>query len=660
MNYVESFNLFGTEAKQIPCIKGTGAPTDKTEGAAGCFYMDTDTGEIYKCVSVSEGAYAWEPVGGSAVGKVTESGGVIFGNESNQATGEASIAAGDVAMRVDGEYAENAEGKVYVVSVDCELAKRDDVISAGYEVISLEELNNGTDTYVLTSTGGYCLREDARFNEAVGSGSTANGLGAISFARASKSLGYRTQTGCPPSEDWFDKRPELIQVMGAIQGDGSIEVYPGGSTSTNMTHTCPILGSVLIFEYSATKEESGDSVNASIRFQFKKASGGYTEKTHSLVTNGEIQVVKIDVPSGYTEVYVYWRTGLVNSGSTVFNIKNQKIFFCDKESIGQGAVATGADTAALANHDYAGGLRTLVKGPCAFGHGRDLVVTGEGAFGAGVGGQALEYGAFTCGDQNKSRMYNAFTCGAYNEANNSNVLVGGTHNLSGIGNQAVFGKYNAQRTDAMLVVGNGTSATRNNALVVKTDGNVLADGAFTPNGADYAEFFEWQDGNPSAEDRIGLLVALTGEKIRLAMPGDDVLGIVSGTAAVLGDSAAMHWKYKYMTDEYGRVLYDMVEEFMEYIDPDTNETIPISTGFMPQPRLNPDFDPESTYIPRDERKEWDQIGMMGKLYTRDDGSCSAGDYGCPGENGVLTKSDTPTNIRVMKRTSDNIVLVLLK
>jgi hypothetical protein len=60
MNYVESFNLLGVEAKQIPCIKGEGAPTTATEGVVGCFYMDTFTGDTYKCTAVSGGVYTWE------------------------------------------------------------------------------------------------------------------------------------------------------------------------------------------------------------------------------------------------------------------------------------------------------------------------------------------------------------------------------------------------------------------------------------------------------------------------------------------------------------------------------------------------------------------------------------------------------------------------
>jgi hypothetical protein len=42
-----------------------------------------------------------------------------------------------------------------------------------------------------TSDGWYDP-EDIRFNEAYGTGSTASGMGAVAYSRASKSLGYRT------------------------------------------------------------------------------------------------------------------------------------------------------------------------------------------------------------------------------------------------------------------------------------------------------------------------------------------------------------------------------------------------------------------------------------------------------------------------------------
>ena len=59
LNYVDHLDLFGVPAKQIPCDTGEGAPTTATVGAVGCFYMDTLTGDVYKCVSVNGGEYGW-------------------------------------------------------------------------------------------------------------------------------------------------------------------------------------------------------------------------------------------------------------------------------------------------------------------------------------------------------------------------------------------------------------------------------------------------------------------------------------------------------------------------------------------------------------------------------------------------------------------------
>ena len=70
MNYVQSFNLFGVDAKQIPCIPGSGAPTTATEAAIGCFYMDTssETKDVYKCVNITDGVYTWELLSSHAKG----------------------------------------------------------------------------------------------------------------------------------------------------------------------------------------------------------------------------------------------------------------------------------------------------------------------------------------------------------------------------------------------------------------------------------------------------------------------------------------------------------------------------------------------------------------------------------------------------------------
>ncbi len=66
MNYVEGIKIGGATAAQIPSIKGTGAPTTETYGAVGCLYMNTDNGDMYKCISDTDGVYIWETIDGNS------------------------------------------------------------------------------------------------------------------------------------------------------------------------------------------------------------------------------------------------------------------------------------------------------------------------------------------------------------------------------------------------------------------------------------------------------------------------------------------------------------------------------------------------------------------------------------------------------------------
>ena len=231
-----------------------------------------------------------------------------------------------------------------------------------------------------------------------------------------------------------------------------------------------------------------------------------------------------------------------------------------------------------------------------------------------------------------------------------------------------MGKYNIKDTSNRLIVGIGSSDTnRKNGFTVSSAGAGWFAGAVTSAGADYAELFEWQDGNPDAEDRIGLAVALDGEKIHLANAEDDVLGIISGTAGVMGDNAAYEWKDKYLTDDYGRIIYDEpVEDFIEYTDyadptnPETWVKAKETAGFHRYPKMNPEYDPNAEYIGRETRKEWDAVGLIGKLYANDDGTCKINGFAKVAENGILTASEGKTNMRVMKRINGNVVWIFMK
>jgi hypothetical protein len=61
MNYVENFDILEKKVKQIPCITGQGAPST-VDGAVGMLYIDTDSGLVYKCTSVSVDGFVWKDI----------------------------------------------------------------------------------------------------------------------------------------------------------------------------------------------------------------------------------------------------------------------------------------------------------------------------------------------------------------------------------------------------------------------------------------------------------------------------------------------------------------------------------------------------------------------------------------------------------------------
>lgn len=229
--------------------------------------------------------------------------------------------------------------------------------------------------------------------------------------------------------------------------------------------------------------------------------------------------------------------------------------------------------------------------------------------------------------------------------------------------QSVSGRFNIIDTSNKYIniVGIGQDENnRANALGVTWDGYLDLNKSVRTAGADYAEFFEWEDGNPGKEDRVGYVVAINGNKIHKAKEDDKVLGIISATTSIIGDSHSFVWKNKYITDEFGRIQYDVVEEFEETINPETQEIEQHSVGFASYPRVNPEWNKDKEYLPRDQRPEWAAVGLMGKIFTRDDGTCQIGSYAKVGNNGILTHSEEETTMYVMERSSDNVVLIMLK
>lgn len=250
----------------------------------------------------------------------------------------------------------------------------------------------------------------------------------------------------------------------------------------------------------------------------------------------------------------------------------------------------------------------------------------------------------------KAGGYHTIASGKYTNAN-------GFYTIAAAEGANIWGKYGIITEPYSIALANGTAIkTPGLAFKVLSDGSVHADAEYTTPCADYSEYFEWDDGNPDAEDRVGYFVKLNGEKIVKCGEFDKPLGIVSATPAIIGDSGEMHWKGKFLTDEFGRVQYHDVVIPAEY-DEEMNL---ISEEYIErQPILNPEWNSSEAYIPRKERPEWSPVGVLGKLIVYDDGTLQSGDLCRPGANGIAVKS-IENGYHVLKRISEDKVLVWFK
>ena len=182
-------------------------------------------------------------------------------------------------------------------------------------------------------------------------------------------------------------------------------------------------------------------------------------------------------------------------------------------------------------------------------------------------------------------------------------------------------------------------------VIIRGDGNAYIDGSWNGGGADYAEYFEWKDGNSSSENRIGYSVVLDNNKIVKATDSDDaskIIGVISANPAIVGDTDIGRWKQKYLLDDYNNFIMEdkKTYEWRETIETKDDDGFVTNTenkihsyyeGEIPDDitvpddaevntqsikKLNPDWNKDTAYISREDRKEWDTVGLMGKLRLR--------------------------------------------
>ncbi|MBT2667115.1 hypothetical protein J7J00_16585 [Bacillus sp. ISL-4] len=321
---------------------------------------------------------------------------------------------------------------------------------------------------------------------------------------------------------------------------------------------------------------------------------------------------------------------------------------------GESSHAEGDQTAANGRASHAEGNLTLASGIFAHAEGQRTTASGDLSHAEGNQTQALGQNShaegalniasgFTSHAEGVNTVASGFFSHTEGQSTNANLLEG-VHVMGqfGAANELPYSWYLANGINA---------STPGLAAKILSNGNVKIDGTFTTPAADYAEMFETTDGNPI---EFGYFVSLEKDKVRIANGQDDfILGISSANPAYLADSGELRWKHKYLTTEWGEILYE--ETILpSVLDAGGNVVVPKRTELKPV--LNPDWDAAVEYKPRSSRPEWIAIGLLGKLLVRDDGSCEVNGYCMPNGEGIATKAKQ--GYRVLDRTGTNQILVL--
>ena len=331
---------------------------------------------------------------------------------------------------------------------------------------------------------------------------------------------------------------------------------------------------------------------------------------------------------------------------------------------GEYAHVEGYQTTASGNYSHAEGKNTIANINMAHAEGIRTTASGYNSHAEGYNTKAYGYGSHAEGGNTNTTGYYSHAEGQYTTASNYSSHAGGHFSVT-----MTTGGGSNNTTGTAFVIGNGTDTTAlSNAFSIQYDGTVKAKSTITAStAADYAEFFEWKDGNPDNEDRVGKFVTIDGNKILIASnPDDYILGIVSGRPFVLGNGDCDVWANMHLTDEYNRYIMEPAPK-ME-LDEETGEEKEVldSEGnpvyYGTRPKLNPDYDPSKPYTSRFDRKEWAPIGMLGVLSVNQDGTCKVNGYAKCNKNGIATacKRTDSGAYRVTEVLSDSIIKVILK
>lgn len=327
-------------------------------------------------------------------------------------------------------------------------------------------------------------------------------------------------------------------------------------------------------------------------------------------------------------------------------------------TVGLRATAEGYNTTASAMDSHAEGVHTTASGDDSHAEGYSTIASGQYSHAEGSGTTASGQNCHAEGRDTVASGYYSHAGGLDTIASGNSQMAIGYANVpiegSGPGDSVFIAGVGYQDQDTMLI--------RKNMFRISKSG-IYGAAAFTSSGADYGEYFEWDDLNINNEDRIGYFVTCNEDKIALANAKDYIVGNISGTASVIGNGYEDQWNNMDLRDVWGRLIwedYAIPEEYYDGVNQDGSiESILVSPAESgKRPKSNPGYDQSKPYIPRSQRPEWDVVGMMGVLTVRDDGTCKPNLYCKVIDGGIASASDK--GYRVLKRVADNVIKILFR
>lgn len=206
-----------------------------------------------------------------------------------------------------------------------------------------------------------------------------------------------------------------------------------------------------------------------------------------------------------------------------------------------------------------------------------------------------------------------------------------------------FGQYNDSGSlikDLIFAIGNGIDASNtSNAFAVDFEGNVYYQGSLNPPITSQVEYMESLNGETIP---IGTPIVIDSGRVRLPGVSEVPDGVISIPQGTVGNAYHEHWHKKYLTDELGRVIYEykqvqvdrskfkealkvylskveskatdcqkkLFDEVKHAITKEINALPELISGRIP--KVNPQYKPELTYIPRSQRSEWHPVCFFGR------------------------------------------------